>query len=272
MTSPVKSEIQPGVNLLHKAFLVLDLFQDDVPAWSQTDLSRAAGLPRSTASRLVRYLCERGFLMRDGDLKQYRLGPAAIDLGRRALRTLDIRGTCRPVLERVAAQTDETTILTILDESGETVSCVDQIESGADGLRVFERIGAKMPLHAGAAPKAVLAMLSADEQMRIIEGRLPALTPYSITDPAALRTDLAAIAERGYALSRQETYVGVFGAGCAFHGWGTRPLGSIAIAAPLSRVSDQRLEEFGALVRAAAEEISLRLKNNHAANDDAEEQ
>ena len=52
-----------GVGLLNKAFQVLDLFTPDKPTWSQVDLGRATGVSKSTVNRLVRYFCDRGYLM-----------------------------------------------------------------------------------------------------------------------------------------------------------------------------------------------------------------
>ncbi|MEJ5023058.1 IclR family transcriptional regulator [Ochrobactrum vermis] len=270
METPVKSEVQTGVSLLQKAFLVLDLFQDDTPAWSQTEIVEAAGLPRSTASRLVRYFCETGYLIRNEESRQYLLGPAAIDLGRRASRTMDIRNLCRPILERLSASTGETVILTMLDENGTSATCIDQIVSRAEGLRVFEKIGSTMALHAGAAPKAILCAMSQKDQAHVLKTPLIAKTPMTITDPDILKADLNQAKARGYSISHEETYSGVVGAGCAFFGWGTTPVGSIAIAVPLHRIDDEQLDEFGLLLQTAAEEITSRLKNGYANYGDEE--
>jgi IclR family acetate operon transcriptional repressor len=258
--SEVKSGIHSGVGLLQKAFQLLDLFQTDAPAWSQAELARATGLPRSTTSRLARYLSDRGYLIQVDRTGRYLLGPAAIDLGRRAATNLDLRGICRPVLEQLAEETGETVILTALDETRGAVACVDQIESTHGGLRVFERVGGRFPLHAGASPRAVLAYLPKNEQARILAGPLEPTTRATLTDADEIRAELAATVERRYAVSYEETYVGVVGVAAPVFGWDARPLGSLAIAAPIQRAPEIRVREFGAMLNRAAEQVTALLR------------
>lgn len=251
----VKKQMRAGVGLLSKAFQILDLFQTETPVWSQAELVRATGFNRSTLNRLVGYLSDCGYLTLMRQSGRYSLGPAAIDLGRRAIASFNLREICQPVLERLAAETEETVILTALDESGRTVVCVDQIESRRGGLRVFQQIGTALPLHAGASPKAVLALLPADERDRYMADTLAAVTPHTIVDAAALRTDIERTIGRGYAVSREETYDGVVGVAAAFAGPNDRPAGSIAIAGPIQRIPQERVDHFGTLLLTAAAEI-----------------
>lgn len=259
MDEQVKNVNPAGVGLLQKALHILDLFQQDAPYWTQADISRAAGLTRSTASRLVRFLCEKGYLHEMGPRGRYSLGPAALDLGRRATAQLDLRAVFQPVLEDLSRRTGETVLAAATTPTGNAVACVGQVESTREGLRVFETIGAVFPLHAGAVSKAVLAFLPEDEQERHIVRGLEPKTPFTITDPAGLRTDLGRTRERGYSVSRQETYVGVNGVGAPVF-WGDgRPAGSIAIACPIHRADDAAIAQFGALVVEAAAQVTAAL-------------
>lgn len=256
MDERVKIVNPAGVGLLQKALHILDLFQQDAPYWTQADISRATGLTRSTASRLVRFLCEKGYLHEMEPRGRYSLGPAAIDLGRRATAQLDLRAVFQPVLEELARKTGETVLATATTPAGTAVACVGQVESTREGLRVFETIGAVFPLHAGAVSKAVLAFLPQAEQERHIARGLEPKTPFTITDPDRLRTDLAQTRERGYSISHQETYVGVNGVGAPVF-WGDgRPAGSVGIACPIHRADDAAVVRFGALVVEAAAEVT----------------
>jgi IclR family acetate operon transcriptional repressor len=248
-----------GVGLLHKMLQILDLFQPDSPGWSQVELVRATGLTKSTVNRLVRYLCERGYLISLQRRGRYTLGPAAIDLGRRATAQFDLREICQPTMEDLARATDETVLLTALTAAGNAVRCVDQIESTFGGLRVFEHIGATFPLHSGAAPKAVLSFLGEPERKRYVSQKMAASTPHTIVEPKTLLANLAEIRSRGYAISREETYEGVVGVAGPFFWSDRRPAGSIAVACPLHRASDEAIAGFGAQVIAAGREITTLL-------------
>ncbi len=153
-----------GVGLLKKVFQILDLFTDERPSWTQSELVRDTQLARSTLSCLVRFLCATGYLI---ELRgRYTLGFAAIDLGRRAQRQFDLVGLCQNILEELSQATAETVILTGYDDVRASVVCLAQIPSRQGGLRVFEQIGAAYPLHSGATSKAVLAFLRSGRSTR----------------------------------------------------------------------------------------------------------
>ncbi len=256
----VKTQSQAGVGLIQKTFQVLDLFQPDKLAWSQVEIIAKTGMNRSTASRLVRYLVETGYLIQHPSSGRYTLGASAVDLGRRAMAGFDLKAICQPALERLSKITDETIILTSLDRSANTVVCVDQIESSHGGLRVFEKIGATFPLHAGAAPRAILANLPEAIQSDYLRLKLEQFTPYTMTSKAKLRLEIEKIKKAGYAISVEETYEGAAGISAAFVGQDGYSLGSIAIAFPLMRLTDQEQEKMGCQIAEIAQSVSAVLK------------
>ena len=255
------SETPPplGVGLVQKTLQILDLFQSDTSDWSQGEIAQTTGMPRSTVNRLVKFLTDRGYLSLLEGRNRYSLGPASIDLGRRASAQFDFRGTCRPVLEQLSQKTRETVILTSVVAAGNAVRCVDQIESTREGLRVFEQIGSIFPLHAGASPKAVLAVLELDEQERYLSRERAMITEHTVTDAKALRLAISETSRRGYAASNGETYEGVSGIGAAFF-WGTgRPAGSLAIALPSQRATPEAVEKIGEMLKEACADLNERL-------------
>ncbi|MDE0698552.1 MAG: IclR family transcriptional regulator [Boseongicola sp.] len=246
----------PGVGLIQKTLQILDLFQANAPAWTQSEISKKTGMPRSTVNRLVKFLTERGHLTVLYGQNRYSLGPASVDLGRRAAALFDFRGLCRPVLARLSQETQETIILTSVVGAGNAVRCVDQIESTRDGLRVFEQIGNVLPLNAGAAPRAVLAALPESDRERFLSGQLRAVTDSTPTSTAGLRRKIAETRRRGFAVSNGETYEGVVGIGAAFY-WGDgSPAGSLAIALPAQRASADVVTRMGELLKGACDEVS----------------
>ena len=242
----VKPKPYAGVALLAKTFQMLDLFQIETPAWTQADLVRATGLNRSTVNRLVRYLVSTGYLVQLASSGKYSLGLAAINLGHRANASFDFRSLCQPALEKLAEMIDETIILTSYDPTNNTSVCVDQIVRKHGALRVFERVGSTFPLHAGAAPKAILASLPEQDRKAFINGTLQKFTKNTLCNPAELEADIIATIGRGYSLSWEETYEGVAGIGAPVVGPDKMPLGSIAVALPIQRVEPGTIEFIGA--------------------------
>jgi len=223
-----------GVGLLVKAFQILDLFTDERPAWTQSELARESGLARSTLSRLVRFLCGRSYLMEQRG--RYVLGFAAIDLGRRAQLQFNLVDLCHDLLEEVAQTTGETAILTGYDESRACVVCLAQIPSRHGGLRVFDNIGNTYPLYAGASAKAVLAFLPEHQIERVLAGPLTPFNSAFKTNAKKLRAQIAEIRSKGYVVTSQETFPGVTGVGVPILTPRGEALGCIAMAGPLHRM------------------------------------
>lgn len=232
---------QQGVGLLIKAFQLLDLFSDERPAWTQSDLARETGLARSTLSRLVRFLSARGYLAEQRG--RYTLGFAAIDLGRRAQHQFNLVDLCYDLLEELSQTSTETVMLTGYDESRGAVVCLVQIPSRIGGLRVFENIGTAYPLYAGATAKAVLGFLPEPQINAVLSGALAPINPAVKPNAAKLRKEVAAIRAQGYAESHEETYPGVDGAAVPVLTPRGQPLGSVGIAAPQHRLGPAALKK-----------------------------
>jgi DNA-binding IclR family transcriptional regulator len=191
-----------GLKVRDKTLRVLDLFVAERPEWSATEIARELDLPIATAHRILRSLESHTFLMRSGN--NYRLGLAAVDLGRRAVASMDLRWALRPTLQRLARETGETVLLSVHDEARHGALCVDRIEA-SHPVRLSIDIGRVTPLHAGAASKALLAFLDRDEIEYVLRGPLPRLAPGTIVDRRRLRAELERIREHGYAVGRRTT-------------------------------------------------------------------
>ncbi len=234
-----------GVGLLVKAFQLLDLFTLERPGWTQAELQRASSLSRSTLSRLVRFLHGRGYLALAKPSGRYSLGFAAIDLGRRAGRESNLVELCGPALQHIAESTGETVMLTTYDARQGKAVCLEQIPGVQEGLKIYERIGAAFPLYRGASPKAILAFLQPVEieaTLEVMRRDAPEI------DVARLRRDLASIRETGLATSLEETYAGVAGLAVPILARGDVPLGSIAVAAPIVRMSPAARARIGKIL------------------------
>jgi DNA-binding IclR family transcriptional regulator len=246
-----------GVGLLLKAFQVLDLFSDEHPSWTQAELPLATGLARSTFSRLVRFLCARGFLLEQRG--RYTLGFAAVDLGRRAQSQFNLVDVCYDLLEELARTTGETVILTAYDEAHASVVCLAQIPSRQGGLRVFEHIGTAYHLYAGATAKAVLAFLPERLVDSVLRGPLMPINPAVKTSPIKLRNQLAEIRAQGFAVTYQETYPGVTGVGVPVLTPRGQPLGSIAIAGPMQRMTPKVIATAARLLLTVGRRVTERI-------------
>jgi IclR family acetate operon transcriptional repressor len=257
MTHPAATRGAGGPRVLERALGVLGLFTEQRPEWTVAGIGEAAGLPVSTAYRIVRALESHG-LLRDVGGGRFRLGVAAVTLGHRAASAFDVRTVLRPVLERLATETHETATLSVLDRGRLGALCVDRIEA-ARRLRLSLEIGAVVPLHAGAASKALLAFLGESVLEAVLERRLERLAPRTITERGALRAEVERIRERGYALSFEETNEGAWGAAAPVLAGDGIAVAVLGVAAPLLRHDAAVEGQAVAAVLAAAAHAARRL-------------
>jgi DNA-binding IclR family transcriptional regulator len=255
VTSQDNTYRSSGPKVLEKTLRVLDLFTIDRPSWSGSEIARELDLPTATAHRIVRALEDRSYLSKSAS--GYRLGFAAVDLGRRALASVDLRSRLGTTLRDLARATEETALLTVYDESRNGSLCIDRIETTHD-LRLSIEVGRVTPIHAGASAKALLAFLEQPIVDDVLARPLERLAPGTITDPKRLRRELEQIRSAGWAWSYEENNVGAWGLAAPILADG-RVVASIGFAAPTARHSKPELRSLAKLVLEAAREGASRL-------------
>jgi DNA-binding IclR family transcriptional regulator len=228
---------------------MLALFAADHPEWTTTELSSVSGLPVPTTHRIVVALQRHGFLVRDPATKRFRLGPAAIALGRAALSSADLPTIAGRLLPRLTRTTEETSLLTVLSDVEDTSVCLLRVES-PHPLRLSVEPGRALPLHAGASQKALLAYLPEAARERIAAGELEKFCANTLDTKEALLAEIELIRSRGWSCSFEETNVGVWGVAVTLLDAAGHSVASVGIAGPQVRATRATVEQG---VRATAE-------------------
>jgi DNA-binding IclR family transcriptional regulator len=179
---------------------VLAAFDHEHPALCLTDISRRAGLSLTTAHRLVGALTEWGALERD-ESGVYHVGLRLWEIAALAPRGLALRQIALPYLEDLYEATHENVQLAVRD--GSDVVYIEWL-SGRSAVGVHIRVGARWPLHATGVGLALLAHGDPESQEEYCAGALASFTPYTITDPARLRRQLAEVRRTGVAVSDRQ--------------------------------------------------------------------
>jgi DNA-binding IclR family transcriptional regulator len=235
MPRPRTSPAPDTPKVLDKALRVLDAFGEHSAAWSETALREHVQIPSSTLNRILRSFEQAGYLMRGGD-GRYRLGVAAVRLGHRASAALDLPAVLEPHLRELARRTQELVILAVPELATGRAVYVATADS-PKRLRVTAEVGTRVPLTAGATAKTILAFQSRADVDAVLRGRPGRLATGTITDRAQIRADLAAIGERGWGLSWEETYDGAWAVAAPIRDDEGRALAAFGVATPVSRHS-----------------------------------
>jgi DNA-binding IclR family transcriptional regulator len=221
-----------------------------------TELGRRLGVHKATASRLVATLAERGLLERDPVTEKYRLGFGLIRLAGAAMASLDIVRAAHPIVDDLADRTHEAVNLGVL--SGDAVVYIDQV-TGSRSVVAVSWVGRRTPLHCTSNGKVILAFLDDAERGRLLAAPLPALTPKTVTDPAALRTQLHEVAARGYAQTLEELEEGLNAVAAPVRRADGRFVAALSVSGPAFRMRPMDLPRVARLTMEAADAISRRL-------------
>jgi IclR family transcriptional regulator, acetate operon repressor len=221
-----------------------------------SEASTELGVARSTAHRLLAMLHSYG-IVEQGPNRAYRVGPVLAEIGLSALRQVDVRAHIRPFLEQLVAELGETAHLIVRE--GLNCRFFESIE-GTHALRTTARVGIAYPAHATSGGKALLAELDEDELLELFPSQdIPVYNERSFTNRAELFAHLDEVRAQGYALNRGETEVGICAVGMVQRTSTGRIAGALAVSAPEVRVSDERIQEFVAVLRRVTAEAQRRL-------------
>jgi DNA-binding IclR family transcriptional regulator len=251
-------EPKPSFQVLERTFAILDLFDQEHPEWSTTEVARTLGLPIPTAHRILWALRHHGYVTQHEETKRFRLGIAALQLGDRAREVVDIRSVALPALRRLVHETGETALLTVLSPGRDHAVCLERVETHQP-LRLSVQPGRQLPLHAGASQKALLAFMRPEDAERIVAGPLEHLCQATISSPGPLREELARVRTRGWASSYEETNVGVWGVAVPVVNERDEAVCAVGIAGPSARLTARRVRDDVVQVHAAAQTVAKAL-------------
>lgn len=169
-------------------------------------IARDIGVPVATAHRQIVSLVEDGYLARHVRGRHVG-GPRLL----RLLGQLDekeiIASAAAPVLHRLARELGCMVQLGTLE--GDMVTY--RIKAGEGAGNLFTRVGMQLEAYCSGIGKALLAGLPQREcEDYLAAGPFPALTPRTITDPAALRRELERVREAGHAIDDGEIVEGLY--------------------------------------------------------------
>ncbi len=257
--TPLNSDaVDNDVQSVRRALQLLLAFRAGGPEQSLAGLSTATGLTKSTAHRLLATLEHAGFIERGAAAGSYRLGLALFELGALVQRSLQLRERARPMLATLARATGETASLCIRD--GQEALCVERVESTNPVKVLALDVGGRLPLHAGAAPRVLLAYMDDLEVRRLlVDGVLPRFTPATLVDREAILADRALVRAQGYCVSREDVVEDVTAIGAPVRDAAGSVVAAVSVVGISARFTARRETELIAQVRLAADSIAERL-------------
>jgi DNA-binding IclR family transcriptional regulator len=243
--------MEKRIQVIDRAVVILRAIADEGSPMRLRDVVAATGLSTTTVHRILGSLVDNGICEQEEGA--YRLGLGMFELGARAQTGLDVRERGRPELERLSRETHLTSFLCVRRE--ERGICLERVD-GRYAFSLALTVGGSLPLHAGAAPRALLAYDSEDEIAAYLDAAAPLkrFTERTLTSKRDVMKDLRESRARGWVLSDEDVTPGVaaLGAPVFSHADSERPLAAISVAGLKPQVlGDGRDQIVAALVDAA---------------------
>ncbi|MCW2723430.1 MAG: IclR family transcriptional regulator [Frankiales bacterium] len=241
--------VRPSVTA--RALAILEAFTAERRVLTLSEISRRAGMPLTTAHRLVRELAEWGALERSD--AGYRIGLRLWEVGSLAPRSVGLREAGLPFLEDLYEATHENVQLAVRD--GVEVVYVERI-SGHGAISILSRVGGRFALHATGVGLVLLAHADPEVQEQVLALPLRRYTPYTIVDPKRLRRVLQEVRLTGVAISDRQVTPDALSVAAAVRGPGDEVVASLSIVVPSEGAEPRTLVPA---VRAAARGVSRAL-------------
>jgi IclR family acetate operon transcriptional repressor len=249
------------VAALTRGLLVLRALASNGSPMDLASLEEQTALPKSTLVRLLSVLRDSDYVLRVDDAPTFWLGPSIMPLANAYTSALDVSLVAKPVLERLAASSGQTTNIGILDGPDVVHLCV--VEPNRP-VRFRSASGSRDGAHQTGLGKLLLAFLGAEA----LAGHLPrepfpARTKRTITTRRALLAEVETIRRSGYAFDDEEGDAGVCCLAVPIRR-GASVAAALSVAGPAGELSAVTHERYLALLRDIAAELENDVQFQHA--------
>lgn len=218
-----------------------------------TTLADHLGINKGTVHNHLSTLRDHGYVIKDGN--EYRLGLKFFELGEFVRKRNPLFAIAKPELDKLAAESGELANL-MVEESGYGIYLY--IAEGENALSLDTSMGTRQHLHTSAAGKAILANMSRERVKELVDARdLAAATPNTLTSAEALYEELETVRARGIAFDDEERTEGVRCVASPIIDLNHDLLGAVSVSGPVSRMSEDRLDELVDMVNNTATVIRI---------------
>jgi IclR family transcriptional regulator, KDG regulon repressor len=256
-----KPSSPPVVSAVARAFAVVERLSLD-PSLSLETLAREVHLAKATTYRFLLTLQSLGYVRRD-ERDRWTMTLKLFNTGSRALDHLDLHAAARPVAEELAEHLGETVHMGVLE--GDAAVYVLKIES-KHTIRMFSRVGRRIPLHCTAIGKVLLAFAEPETRGAALRSmRLVTHTGRTLTTRLALDAELEKVRRQGFAVDDEEHEYGIRCIGAPVFGHTGEVLAALSASWPTFRFPADGLAAAAEAVRVAAARISSVLGHSEQA-------
>lgn len=227
-----------------------------------TELSEKSKIPHPSVHRILGQLAAERLAVFNDELRRYKLGPLAFELGVASSTMHDIRDLCEPAMDTLVRETGDTVYLVV--RSSFDAVCMHRREGAFPIRALVLEVGSRRPLGVGAGGLAILSAIDDEERADIIERVGPSLSAFGKLSTQDLADACVQARALGAAVIQNRVSLGVKAVGVPFRDSMGQAVGALSVAALSQRLSQRRIAQVADMLRSATQSVEILLRKRKA--------
>lgn len=236
---------------------ILDYISQRRNGCNHSELCQAIEVPKSSLTGLLGTLEASGYLYFDQVSHRYVLGSKLLQLANSYLSGINYISLGAPVVKRLFDSYGEFSALTVVQGTEVAIVCE---EHSSHPLAHAILLGQRLPIHASASGKAILAFMSPHAREALIDQiKFEPLAKKTITNRKQLMQEIKKIREVGIAYHDSEVIEGINSVAVPVFDIRNEPIAALSVACPTPRFESLLKKNVVETLRAEAESMTNRL-------------
>jgi len=248
------------VGNLNRGLAILELLARNAPGLPMHEIAERLQIPRSATHRLLTELVQYGYVRQEQDYGSYLLSMKMCTLGLTQLSRSGIVEIVQPFLDQLAEISGEMVRLGLVD-NGQLV-WVAKAQGSSSWLRFDPDMGGTAELASTASGHAYLCTLSDEIAVELVnkQGGFVLTDDHGQNIPKTiveLLNHLKVTRERGFSILAEAVHTGIAAVAAPVRHISTgQALGTLSIAGPSMRLTDEKMMALGPVLIETAENLS----------------
>lgn len=248
-----------NLSSVDNALKILECFTIDETEKRVTQIALELNLAKSTVSRLLKTLLNKGYVKKNSETQKYSLGTKVLTLYSSLMSNLEVVKEAHPILQELAKETSESVQLAELE--GSNVIYMEQIKSSYP-IQIFAHIGRINPIHCTSSGKLLLAYLQEDAKEEILKQNFKSYTSSTITNSDILRQELFKIKKLGFCYIENEFIDGIVSISAPIRDYNKNVIAAVSLVGPIQRINGDKSQKYIQKVINTAKQISQEMGYN----------
>ncbi|MFI3172234.1 MAG: IclR family transcriptional regulator [Eubacteriales bacterium] len=240
---------------VERALEILEIMVQNNKSFTATEMAGILGVSVNSVFRIFIELERRYYVLKDPSDSSYELTPKIYYLGTALKERVSIVTGARTYMKRLFRTTNETVVLTIMNEEYQTV-VVDQLVS-KQPVKFVSTVGFAYDTYNNAMGKAMLAYMSEDEIKEYLDKtQLKKITEHTITSKVQFGKELERVRQEGVGYDREESIPGLICIASPIFSAGGKVEGAIGTTGFVFTMNDEQLAKNVEQIKKQAADLS----------------